>query len=124
MTDFNENDDMTEISMSLVAALIDTVNDTTASMLEVHEARANALNDLSPEPGSIEEAEIGTKAIAYNHDAKAISQLQDLGLHLAELLMRLEAGRQVKQNELHFANEEIDSRMAQASNATSSRSMM
>lgn len=124
MSDFNENDDMTEISMTLVAALIDTVNETAASMLEVHEARAQALNALSPEPGSIEEAEIGTKAIAYNHDAKAISKLQDLGVHLAGLLMRLEAGREAKEAELHFANEETDSRLAQVSNAISSRSMM
>lgn len=124
MSDFNENDDMTEISMTLVAALIDTVNETTASMLEVHEARATALNEKTPAPGSVEEAEIGTKGVAYNHDALALSKLQDLGKDLAVVLMQLGSIRSSKVELLHFAHEETDSRLEQASNATSSRSMM
>lgn len=124
MSDFNEHDDMTEISMTLVAALIDTVHETTSSMLEVHEARAKAQNDRSFVPGSVEEAEIGTKAIAYNHDALSLSRMQDLGQHLAAVLMQLESVRSSKAEQLQFAHEETDSRLAQASNATSSRSMM
>jgi hypothetical protein len=124
MSEFSEDDDMTEISMTLVAALIDTVNETTAAMLQVHEARAQALNAKNPVPGSIEEAEIGTKGIAYNYDAESLSRMQDLGQHLAGVFIRLEAINASKASDLRFANEETDSRLAQASNAITSRSMM
>ncbi|MCY1548279.1 hypothetical protein D9M68_843810 [compost metagenome] len=110
--------------MTLVAALIDTVNETATSMAEVHNARAAALNEKSPIPGGLEEAEIGTKAICFNQDIKAISKLLDLGKDLAVVLMQLEAIQSLKATYLLHANDEIDSRLEQASNATSSCSMM
>lgn len=120
MSDINENDDLTEVGMTLVAALMDTVNDTAASMAEVHNARAAALNEKYPTPESMEEAGYTTAAICYNQDIKTITKLMDLGKELAVVLEQLEHVQSLKTGYLIHASDEIDL----AQNATSSRSIM
>lgn len=120
MSDINENDDLTEIGMTLVAALMDTVNETASSMAEVHNVRADALNKKYPTPASMEDAGYTTAAICYNQDIKTITKLMDLGKELAVVLQQLEAVQELKAQYQTYASDEID----QASNATSSRSIM
>ncbi|TBH28204.1 hypothetical protein ELG63_36565 [Rhizobium leguminosarum] len=120
MSNINENDDLTEIGMTLVAALMDTVNETAASMAEVHNSRADALNEKFPTPASMEEAGYTTAAICYNQDIKTITKLMDLGKELAVVLQQLEHVQELKAKYQAYASNEID----QAQNATSSRSIM
>ncbi len=120
MSDINENDDLTEIGMTLVAALMDTVNETAASMAEVHNARAAALNEKYPTPESMEESGYTTAAICYNQDIKTITKLMDLGKELFFIFKQLQHVQELKAHYQTYASDEID----QASNATSSRSIM